>query len=118
MPLLKISHSQIVGTEYIVDANYYEGSLLVVMAEQKPPPLDPEAARLTIALSSNSGGTDVCVLALGGRLVDLSSLSPVEQAQLWDFLHMADQSAAHAGGSSAFFSCLWRSHLDKWMCRS
>jgi len=54
MPLLKISNSRIIGTDYIVDADYHDGSPIVVMAGAKPSPPDPEAAHLKIELSSGS----------------------------------------------------------------
>jgi hypothetical protein len=53
MPLLKISNSQIIGTEHIVEANYYDGTPMVGMVGQKFAP-SPEAASLTIELATQS----------------------------------------------------------------
>jgi hypothetical protein len=54
MPFLKIQENCIVNTEFIVEANYHDGSPVVLPAGQLRPPPVPGNARLVITLSRGS----------------------------------------------------------------
>jgi hypothetical protein len=54
MPLLKVKEGQIIGTESIVTANYWDGSPIVRSPETPTTP-PPENATLTITLWGHIG---------------------------------------------------------------
>ena len=54
MPLIQVEDNHIIGTESIVESEYNDGSPIVLEAGQTPRPPSPEAAQLTIRLTSGS----------------------------------------------------------------
>jgi hypothetical protein len=53
MPLLKVEKNQIIGTESIITADFWDGSP-IVRGPEPPSAPSPESATLTITLSGNS----------------------------------------------------------------